>query len=163
MSTRLLTFVLIGLAAVGGALAVFLYSNKGAHLELTGEILKVRILALSPSASVVVVDFRVSNPSDLPFVVRSVEMRLDPQTGTAEEGAQISKPDVENLFKYQKLLGPKYTDVLSIKDQVGPHQTMDRMTGARFELPEPAIQARKAIRVHIEELRGAVGDLVEKK
>jgi hypothetical protein len=79
------------------------------------------------------------------------------------EGARISKADVDNLFKYEKLLGPKYNEVLSVKDQIAPHQTVDRMTGARFELPESAIEARKTIRVHIEELDGAVAELTEKR
>ena len=73
------------------------------------------------------------------------------------------KFDVENVFKYEKLLGPKYNDVLSIRDKIVPHQTVDRMVGARFELGEAAIDARKDIHLQIEDMDGAVADLIEKK
>jgi hypothetical protein len=79
------------------------------------------------------------------------------------EGASISKPDVDNVFKYEKLLGPKYNDVLSIRDRVAPHQTVDRMVGARFELPESQIDVRKGLRLRIEEVDGAVAQIGEKK
>ena len=85
-----------------------------------------------------VADFRVKNPSDVPFVVRTATTRLDPVSGEPVDGTPISKPDVENVFKYEKLLGPKYNDVLSIEDQIAPHQTVDRMVGARFEMGESA-------------------------
>ncbi len=138
-------------------------STKGAHLDLKGEILKVRVLALSPDASLVVVDFRIANPTDVPFVVRTAELQLDHYSGAPVDGRTISKPDTENVFKYEKLLGPKYNDVLGIKDKIPPHQTMDRMIGARFELPESAIDVRKDIRLHIEDLDGTAVDVVEKK
>ncbi len=151
--------LVVGAIGVG----VLLLSTKGGHLELTGQVLKVRILSLNPNASLVIVDFRVTNPSDVRFVVRSAATFLTPLTGEPVEGAFISKADVENVFKYEKLLGPKYNDVLTIKDPIAPHQTMDRMVGARFELPESAIEARKNIRVHIEDLDGTEADIVEKK
>src|SRR5271154_1798865 len=108
-------FLVAGLAGVGAGIGVMMLSTKGAHLDLTGEILKVRVLSLNPNASLVIVDFRVKNPSDVWFVVKSVDIKLDPASGETLEGASISKFDIENVFKYEKLLGPKYNDVLSIK------------------------------------------------
>jgi hypothetical protein len=163
MNKQFWAFLLIGLAIVGAGIAVLFYSSKGAHLDLQGQILKTRVLALNSRASLVIVDFRVTNPSDVLFVVRTVEMKLDPKSGEALEGTPIAKPDVENVFKYEKLLGPKYNDVLSIRDKIGPHQTADRMSGARFELPESGIDARKDIRLRIEDVDGTVVELVEKK
>jgi hypothetical protein len=160
---RKIAILFAGLVVGAIGVGVLLLSTKGGHLELTGQILKVRILSLNPSASLVIVDFRVSNPSDVRFVVRSASMFLTPLTGEAVEGASISKPDVESVFQYEKLLGPKYNDVLSIKDPIAARQTVDRMIGARFELSESAIEARKNIRVHIEDLDGTEADIVEKK
>jgi hypothetical protein len=37
------------------------------------------------------------------------------------------------------------------------------MVGARFELGESAIEARKSIRLQIEDMDGTVAELVEKK
>jgi hypothetical protein len=157
------TFLLVGLAIVGAGIWLTLFSTKGSHIDLEGSVLKVRVLALKPDASIVIADFRAKNPADIPFVVKSVEIRLEPLSGETVTGASISKYDTENLFKYEKLLGPKYNEVLSIKDKIAPHETADRMAGARFELGESAIGLRKNIHVHIVEMDGAVVDLLEKK
>jgi LEA14-like dessication related protein len=100
-------FLLIGLAVVGALIYGVLMGTKGSHVDLTGEILKVRVLALSPQASLVVVDFRVTNPADIPFVVNTVQTQLDRFESETVDGVSISKADVENVFKYEKLLGPK--------------------------------------------------------
>ncbi len=163
MSRHFWIFLLAGLAVVGALIYGVLVGTKGSHVDLTGEILKVRVLALNPRASLVMVDFRVTNPADIPFVVSTVQMRLERPGNEMLEGASISKADTENVFKYQKLLGPKYNDVLTIRDKVVPHQTVDRMVGARFELPESSIEARKGIHLHIEEVDGAMVEIGERK
>ncbi len=162
MSKQFWILLVAGLAIVGALLGLLLVGTKGNHLELTGAILHTRTLALNPKASIVIVDFRVKNPSDIPFVVRSVTIQLDPGSGEMLDGQMVSKPDVENLFKYEKLLGPKFNDVLTIRDKIAPHQTLDRMAGARFELSDSAVDARKSIRVHIEDVDGTVADLTDK-
>ena len=163
MTKRFWIFLPVGLAVVAALIYALLLGTKGYHVDLTGEVLKVRVLTVSPEASLVVVDFRVTNPADIPFVVSSVQTLLDSDGAEPLEGASISKPDVVTLFKYGKLLGPKYNDVLSIRDKVAPHQTVDRMVAARFELPEPKINGRKALRLRIEEIDGAVVEIGEKK
>ena len=148
---------------VAAAVGILLFATKGEHLDLVGDILKVRTMQMNPNASLVVVDFRVTNPSDVGFVVKNVEIQLEPATGELIIGQSISKPDIENVFKYEKLLGPKYNDVLSIKDKIAPRQKVDHMVGARFELGEAAIEARKAIRLRIQDMDGTTVELVEKK
>lgn len=155
--------LLIGLAAVGIGIAFVFIGTKGNHLELTGTILKVRVLPLSPEASLVIVDFRVTDPSDVPFVMKSASLTLEPGSGAALDGMTVAKSDIENVFKYNPLLGPKFNDVLGIRDKIAPHQRMDRMVGARFEIPEAQAEDRKAIHLHIEEIDGVTADLVEKR
>ena len=122
----------------------------------------VRVLALTGSgASLVILDFRATNPSNVPFVANSVTLHLQPATGDAVDGQTISKADIENVFRYEKLLGPKYNPILSLQDRIPPHQTVDLMAGARFELPEAAINARKAIRIRIEDVDGTAAELSE--
>lgn len=152
-----------GLAVVAAGLSVLLLSTKGAHLELDGEILKVRTLELKSDATLAIIDFRVRNPSDVPFVVKQVTTRLYPATGQPVDGTPISKPDVENVFKYEKLLGPQFNSGFSIEDRVGPHQTIDRMVGARFELGESALDQRKSLHLIIEDMDGTVADITEKQ
>jgi hypothetical protein len=163
VSKQFLIFLLAGLAVVGAGLGFLLIGTKGNHLELSGTILKVRILPLSPVASLAIVDFRVNDPSDVPFVIKTATLTLEPSTGAPLDGMMVSKPDVENVFKYNPILGPKFNDVLGMKDRIEPHQRLDRMVGARFEIPEAQAEDRKAIHLHVEEMDGVTADLVEKK
>ena len=163
MSKQFWIFLLIGLAIVGAGLGLVLLGTAGNHLELKGTILKVRVLPLSPTASLAIVDFRVTDPSDVPFVLKGATLSLDPASGPTLEGMTVSKPDIENVFQYNPILGPKFNDVLGIKDKIAPHQRIDRMVGARFEIPESEAEDRKAIHLHIEEMDGVTADLVEKK
>jgi len=162
VNKRFLVFLLAGLAVVGVLLSIFLTATSGAHLRLEGKILKVRVLALpGNAASLVVVDFRATNPSDVLFVGNAVTLLLDPASGATVEGTPVSKPDVENVFRYEKLLGPQFNPVYSLQDRIPPHQRVDRMTVARFDLPESAIDSRKALRIRIEEVNGAVAEFGE--
>lgn len=163
MSKQFWFFLIVGLAVVGIGIGFLWMGTKGNHLELTGTILKVRLLPLSPVASLAVVDFRVVNPSDIPFVMKSATLTLEQASGEILDGMMVSKPDVENVFKYNPIIGPKFNDVLSIEDRIPPHQRLDRMVGARFEIPEDKAEDRKAIHLHIEELDGVTADFVEKK
>jgi hypothetical protein len=163
VSKQFWIFLIAGVAIVGVGLGFLLLGTKGNHLELHGSILKVRVMPLSPVASLAIVDFRVNNPSDVPFVMKGASLTLETATGEMLDGMMVSKPDVENVFKYNPILGPKFNDVLSIKDRIEPHQRLDRMVGARFEIPEAQAEDRKAIHLHVEEMDGVTADLVEKK
>ena len=163
MSKQFWMFMLIGLAIVAAGLGFLYLGTKGNHLELTGTILKVRVMPLSDVASLVIVDFRVSNPSDVPWVMKGATLTLDPASGATLDGMTVSKSDIENVFKYNPILGPKFNDVLGIKDRIAPHQRMDRMVGARFEIPESQAEDRKAVHIHFEEIDGVTADLTEKK
>ena len=163
MSKQFWMFLLAGLAVVGGLIFFTLSVTKGAHLRLDGKILKVRVLALPGSAaSLVMVDFRATNPSDVLLVVGSVILRLQPAQGDPVEGQTIAKSDLANVFQYEKLLGPAYNPVLASQDRIGPHQAGDHMAGARFEMPEAAINARRGLTVVIEDVdNGVVAELSE--
>jgi hypothetical protein len=163
VSKQLIFSLLIGLAVVGLGLGFVLIGTSGNHLELKGTILKVRLLPLSPTASLAIVDFRVNDPSDVQFVMKGASLTLEPASGAPLDGMTVSKSDIENVFKYNPILGPKFNDVLGIEDRIAPHQRIDRMVGARFEIPESQSEERKAIHLHIEEMNGVTADLVEKR
>ena len=163
MSKQFWIFLAIGLGVVAVVLTGIWFGSKGAHLELNGNILKVRVLAAGEKSSLVVVDFRVVNPSGVPFVVSDVSLKLTPPTGEPVEGIAASRSDIEKVFQAQKLIGPHFNEVLAVKDRVPPGTTLDRMTGARFELPEPAINQRKAIVLRLEDVDGTVAEITEKQ
>jgi hypothetical protein len=155
-------FLAVGLLAVAIAVSVTWESTKGAHLDLEGRILHVRLLQANPKATIVVVDFRETNPSDVRFTLRDVEMKLQGVTGDPA-GQMVSKSDMDTVFQYMKLLGPKFNDVLGIGDKIGAHQTVDRMVAARFELSESEVEARSAIHLLFTDINRAEMELVEKK
>lgn len=151
----------MGLVVVGAGVYLMLQGTKGAHLELDGKILKVRALAVGPQATLVVADFRVTNPSNVPFVVETVEMLLEPEAGERVTGRVVSKPQMETVFQALKLIGPKYNDMLIMQDKIPPGATMDRMVAARFEVPSSRIDSRKSLRLLIEDVDGATAEILE--
>jgi hypothetical protein len=163
MSKQFWVFLAIGLGVVAIALTGIWFGSKGAHLELNGNILKVRVLAVGEKASLVVVDFRIANPSGVPFVVSDVSLKLTPPTGGTVDGIAASRSAIEKVFQAQKLIGPHFNEVLAVNDRVPPGATVDRMTGARFELPEPAINQRRAIVLRLEDVDGTVAEITEKQ
>lgn len=154
MSKQFLIFLGIGVVAVVLAVAGILRYTKGAHLVLQGQILKVRTGALSDTDSIAVLDFRVANPSDLPFVVRQVQVTLDPLSGDPLEGMNVARDDLKQLFAYNKFLGERYNDVLTIKDTIPPHSTVDRMVAARFDVKDHDLESAKAIHLSIQDMGG---------
>lgn len=170
MSRQTIGYLAVGLAIAAIAVFLTLTANQGSHLRLEGNILKVRVLPLTNSgASIVFVDFRATNPSNVPMVVNGTKLRLVPGGGDTKDkkaaepidGVVISKSDMDALFQNEKLLGLKYNDVLSLQDRIEPHKTVDRMIGARFEVPEAAINSRKSLTVLIEDVDGATTEIGE--
>ena len=154
MSKRFLIFFGVGLAAVAIAVIGILSYTKGSHLVLQGQILKIRTGALSDSDSVAVLDFRLTNPSDIPFVVRQVEVALEQPNGNMVQGNNVVKEDLKQLFQYNRFLGERYNDGLAIKDTVPPHSTVDRMLAVRFDVNDRDLESAKTIHLSIQDMDG---------
>ncbi|MFN7919166.1 MAG: hypothetical protein U0Q16_03665 [Bryobacteraceae bacterium] len=150
-----------GLSVVAAIIGGFLFWTRGAHVELRGEMKKVRTYGIDNVSSIAVVDFRFQNPSDLPFVVRDVELILEKPDGTSVKGSVIAESDAKQMFDAVKALGQKYNDTLKVRDKIASRAGDDRMVSARFELPESALQGRKQFRVRVEEVDGVVSEIVE--
>jgi hypothetical protein len=154
MNKRLLIFFGIGLVAMAIAVVVILTANKGSHLELQGKIMKVRTGALGDGNSIAVMDFRVTNPSNLPFTVRNVEIALEKRSGEMVDGVTISKADLKQMFQYNRFLGDQYNDGLGMQDAIAPHSTVDRMVAAHFEVGEQDLEKAKAVHLSIQDVNG---------
>jgi hypothetical protein len=155
-------FFAVALAAVAVIVSIVWFGNVKNHLVMNGTILNVRTLALSDGASLAIVDFRLKNPSAVPFVVSGVVMTIQPASGAVVTGDPVSKSDVDTEFQFHPAVGPKFHDVLSLQDQIQGGQTLDWMAVARFDLPSSALDQRKTIHLHIEDVDGAVTDFSEK-
>jgi hypothetical protein len=152
----------IGLVVILIAVAAILYIQRGAHIELKGAVLKVRTLAMDENSSVAVVDFRFANPSDYPFVVRSVDVSVTGADGQNYESMPVSEVDAKRLFQYYPILGQKFNDSLLPRDKIPPRHSEDRMIVARFEVPVARLDARKNLKIRIEDVDGPVSELAEK-
>lgn len=154
LSKRVLIFFGIALVALAIAVTLIVSSNKGAHLMLDGKILKVRTGPLGDGNSIAVMDFRVTNPSDLPFTVRDVEISLQQANGEMVDGVTVSKADAKQLFEYNRFLGDQYNPDLGLQDVIPPHATVDRMVAAHFEVGENELEKAKAVHVSIQDVNG---------
>jgi hypothetical protein len=154
MSKRFFILFGVGILLVAGAVFSILYSNKGSHLVLKEKILKIRTGALSDQDSILVLDLRLENTSDVPFVVRQVEVSIDKADGSTAQASIISKMDVHQVFQFNRFLGDQFNDTLSMKDKVAPHATVDRMVAARFDVPIKDLDGAKLMHLSIQDLDG---------
>ncbi len=161
MSKTFATAFAIGLALVGLVVVGVLYMQRGARVGLTGHMLKVRTAPLDENSSVAVLDFRIENPGNVMFVVRTVTGLMDENTGQVQ-GDTVSEVDAKRLFEAIPLLGQKFNDTLLTRDKIMGHSTEDRMVAARFNAPESRLDARKRFIVRIEDVDGAISDIPEK-
>jgi hypothetical protein len=153
----------IGIVCIAIAVMWVVHMQRGAYVDLPGKVLKVRTAPLDEASAVAVVDFRVSNPADYPFVVRTVTVAMEDNSGAESVGQTVSELDARQLFQAIPLLGQKFNDTLLMRDSVPPHNSWDRMVAARFEVPQAKLEARKRLVVRIEEVDGKVFDLSETK
>lgn len=161
MNKSFWAFLLVGVAAASALVGVLLYWNRGAHIELKGSIQKVRTLASDESSAVVIADFRFVNPADYPFVVRKVDVFLEDAAGQTLEGMVVSDIDAKRLFEYYPALGQKYNPSLVMNAKIAPHASLDRMIAAQFKIAETKAQARKSLCIRVEDVDGAVSEIVE--
>lgn len=160
--TLAITFA-IGIAVIALAVAGVLFMQRGAHMVLPGKVLKVRTAPLDENSSIVVIDFRVTNPADYTFMAKSVKVVLEDAAGNQTEGETSSELDAQRVFAGIPLLGEKYNQSLKERDKIVPHTSRDFMVASRFEVPEPKLAARKRFLVRIEEVDGLVSELAEQK
>ena len=153
----------VGLVVVGVLLFGGLFTTRNAHVNLDGKILKVRTMPTDEKNSIVVVDFRVTNDSSVPFMAKEAFIYVTGPDGKEVEGQTVARRDMDRVFEYYKMLGPKYNEALIIKDRVKPGEKMDRMVAASFELPETDVRNRKALKLRLVDIDGPTYDLVETK
>lgn len=152
----------IGLAVIAIVVVGILFMQRGARVGLVGNVVKVRVAPLDETSTIAVIDFRFTNPGNVPFWVRTVSLVMEDKEGNQYEGKVISEVDAKRLFEGLPLLGQKFSDTLVLRDHIPAHSTQDRMVAARFEAPEARIDGRKRFLVRIEEVDGPMAEFSEK-
>ena len=154
----------IGLAVVAVVLGLTLWSNQGSRLILKGTVQKVRIQRVDDMNTAAIVEFRLDNPADFPFTVKSVELMVEWEKGAKRQGEVFRQSDVGRFFDYYKAtLGPQYNRSVSIGETYAAHTTADRMVAATFPLPEAELAMRKRIVIRLEASNGLVPTEIEEK
>jgi hypothetical protein len=159
--TFLIAFA-VAIGCIALVVAGVLYMQRGAHIDLPGKILKIRTAPLDENSSIVVFDFRITNPADYAFVVRTVTVAMEDAAGNSADGMVVSEADAKQLFAALPVLGQKYNDTLILRDKIPPHTTEDRMVAARFEVPEAKLNSRKRFVITVEEVDGKVVEYTDK-
>jgi hypothetical protein len=147
----------IASAIVGG----ILYSTRHNKVQVTADVLKVRSHQIDPGHTIVVVDFRVANPSTQPFMVRQVEVFLETKDGKSLQADIFAEIDAQRLFDYYKVLGEKYNPTLMRRERLNSGQTLDRMIAVRFDTSDAEIQDRRALRLVIHDIDGPKSEIIE--
>jgi hypothetical protein len=161
VNRQVLIYVAAGLAVVAAAIALTLYLTRGSHLELTGTVQKVRTLAVEENSSIAIVDFRMTNPSDYTYVVKKVTVTFTTQSGEKLEGQNIAEIDARRIFEGYPALGQKYNETILPKGKIPARQTSDKMISVRFDAPEAKIQNPKQIHIRIDEVDGAISEIIK--
>lgn len=156
-------------AAFGIAIAVIallvwqgFISTKGNHLEPKGQIGKVRAQKVDDNEMIAIIDFKLKNDADIPMVVRNVEASIDTADGSSVNGSVIAGTDLANFFRNYPAIGEQFNPPLKARDTIAGHQTVDRMVGVRFDLPEETMDKRKDIVLRIEDITGPIAELKAK-
>lgn len=151
----------IGIAVIAVVVTGVVVMQRGARVGLTGKVLKVRTAPLDENSSIAVLDFRFTNPSKYPFMVRTVSVLLEEKDGKSYDGDVVSEVDAKRLFENLPLLGPKFNDTLLMNDKIPPEGSADRMVAAHFAAPESRLEGRKRFVIRIEEVDGQITEFSE--
>ena len=154
MNKQFLLFLGIGLAVVAAIVSTTWVGTKGAHLTLEAKILKVRTIATDDKNTIVVIDFRVSNPTKTQFMVKDGVISVVGPDGKEVEGDTIARSDLNRVFDYYKVLGPKYNEVLIMRDRINGGESIDRTLAATVTLPSTDVDARKNLKLTLHDIDG---------
>jgi hypothetical protein len=152
----------IGLFIIALAVGGIFFMQRGDKIELPGKILKVRTAPLDEDSSIAVLDFRITNPSNVQFEVRTVTVEMEDAAGKNYLGQSSSEMDAKALFEGLPVLGQKYNNTLMMRERISAHASQDRMIAARFQAPVAMLDARKRFVLRIEEVDGKTVEISER-
>ena len=154
MSKIFLYTFAVALAVIGFVVWRGFVNTSGNHVVPVGKIGKVRIQKMDDSASLAIVDFNVRNDSDRDMIVRSLDLAVNMPDGSKVEGSIVSASDAAKVFAAYPTLGEQYNQGMKERDKVAPHESLDRMTISRFDMPWTEMEKRKNISLTVEDITG---------
>ncbi len=145
----------VGLAVVIVIIAFVFFAKRDDHLAPTGTVLKERTIDLNETTSLLLLDIRMVNDSNVSMSLSNIAMSVDLKDGGTVDGHVLGKSDLMGTFGYFPLLGEKFNEALAVRDEIPPHSKVDRMISASFEVPLAQMDARKKVTLLVEDASGA--------
>lgn len=149
----------VGIAAVIVIVALVFFVKRNDHLAPQGTVLKARTIDLNETTSLLLLDIRLVNDSNVNMAVSNITMSIDLKDGGSVEGHVLGKSDLMGTFGYFPLLGEKYNEALAARDEIGGHAKVDRMVAASFDVPLAQMDSRKKVTLRVEDASGAVAEI----
>lgn len=152
----LLKYTLVGMVAAALAVGLAMWGNRGAQVRLEVASLKTRTVATDENSSILILELRIKNPAQVPFVVRQMRMGVTPRGGEVVAGKVVAELDLDRVLDYYKHLGPRFNPTLKARERLGGGAVIDRSAAASFPISEAALTAREGVVVEIEDVDGVV-------
>ena len=128
MTTKFPIFFGIGLLLVGFVLWFGNFSTSDSRLQVSGEILKVRSMEMTPDSTLVILDFRMKNESNVNFVLKESTILWTNSEGRELEATHVARPDLDrvlpNVHDFLLELHPRIDERLPTRP-VGPDRLRD--------------------------------------
>ncbi|MBN8731127.1 MAG: hypothetical protein J0L64_11330 [Acidobacteria bacterium] len=152
----------LGLLLIVALISAVFFANRGSQIRIEGTIKKVRMQKLYDKSTLLVFDFRFSNPADFPFVVSEVTSICTLKDDKEVEGDLVTDADAKPIFEYHALtLGAKYNESLIRKSRVAPKTVEDRMIAMTYPVDPEVLDARTGCVLRVKDVDGAVSTIVE--
>lgn len=163
MNLRLTAFFGVAMALLGLA-AWFSYSaTSDTRLQVSGEVLKVRSLALTPESTLIILDYRLKNDSDVTFVLKEDTILWTDVDGKEHEATHVTRPDMDRILQYTQQAGPKYNEMFVVREKLTGKAMIDRMSAASIAVSEADFAKRKSIKLRLADVDGSTFELLERK
>ncbi len=133
MSRQLLIALAAALVIIGIALYSTVEVNQAHLLTLEGKVDNVRVIALTPESTLVIVDFTATNPAKVRFEVRDLTLERIEKDKQPLRGDVLGKAELVRYMEYSKV--PQLNPVIGGGDRVQGGDTVKRMVAARFDVP----------------------------
>lgn len=142
-----LTLILIG---VGALILVVMFFTGDNQTRLEGEVTEVRTIANSDDSSIALVNFRIENITNRPFVGYQREVEMIDAEGRTRHGLLVQEFDLQQLFKYYaQQLGGMKDEPFSAQKTVEAGDERGFLIGARFETTEAELKARQDLIIRL--------------
>jgi hypothetical protein len=151
-----LKYLAIAGLIVAGLLALVLYNNRGSQVRLESKILKTRLIPADDASTLAVLEVRITNPSNIKFVVREVHPKVILADRTELDGIPVAQVDLDRVLDALKIHGPRYNPVLKARDSFKGSWQGDRTVAATFPRSTAEIERRKGFVILVDDVDGAV-------